>query len=750
MNPKQIAPPAPTMGLGDIYYILFRHKWLVIILSAVAVAVGVVLVVTAKEPYTSEAKLLVKYVKEAKPPEELQGETDVTSLTSANTIINSELNILTSFDLALQVADTMTPAKLLANMGGGTNRIAAAGAIRAGIQPVASAGSDVVVILFTYPDADLVGPILKEIIETYIARHKEIHRPEGADFMTREKEVIRGEQEETEKELHEMLRKLGVSSLEDSQRNNSQLTSKIQEEIYDAEAELASYKQTIADLQQRLPKVPTNSPVIGSDPVPAEKQLEYQKIASRLAGLQASEEELMTWTTTNNILVQTKQAEIANEEARKNALEKKYPALLGVRTAENRGGTVIPGPDPVVALNEQIMKSNALNAKVRALTNEMAQVLANSAVLSAQESTIRQLERKRDIEASDFAFYSRRLEEIQANDAAGTSSSNISILEEPTPAGRDLAKPRKIAAEVFGGILALAFGLPFLIELALDRSLKRPSDVQAKLKLPFFISIPYLNGLPKTGRLKGRKKAALLPEPAGATSEDSEAAGAGALATRANGQVAYWDERPNLRPFYETLRDRLMTYFEMINLTHKPKLVAVTSCGEGAGVTSTAAGLAAALSETGEGNVLLVNMNVSDGEAHHFYKGQLAQGLDEVLEKTTRGESTVRENLYVANEQSNNDKLPRILPKRFSHLLPKMKASDFDYIIFDMPPVSQISITPKVAKFMDMVLLVVESEKTDRDAASRAADMLAESKTNVGVVLNKNRSYVPRRLQHDL
>jgi hypothetical protein len=62
-----------------------------------------------------------------------------------------------------------------------------------------------------------------------------------------------------------------------------------------------------------------------------------------------------------------------------------------------------------------------------------------------------------------------------------------------------------------------------------------------------------------------------------------------------------------------------------------------------------------------------------------------------------------------------------VLPKRFSHLVPMMKASDYDYIIFDMPPVSEISITPRLARFMDMVLLVVESEKTSRDAAARVS-----------------------------
>jgi Mrp family chromosome partitioning ATPase len=97
---------------------------------------------------------------------------------------------------------------------------------------------------------------------------------------------------------------------------------------------------------------------------------------------------------------------------------------------------------------------------------------------------------------------------------------------------------------------------------------------------------------------------------------------------------------------------------------------------------------------------------------------------------------------------SSGDSLPRVLPKRFSHLVPLMKASDYDYIIFDMPPVSEISITPRLARFMDMVVLVIDSEKTSHAAGTRAAALLAESKTNVGLVLNKNRSYLPKRLQN--
>jgi polysaccharide biosynthesis transport protein len=64
-----------------------------------------------------------------------------------------------------------------------------------------------------------------------------------------------------------------------------------------------------------------------------------------------------------------------------------------------------------------------------------------------------------------------------------------------------------------------------------------------------------------------------------------------------------------------------------------------------------------------------------------------------------------------------------------------------------MPPVSQVSITPRLAGFMDLVFLVIESEKTDRELVQRATILLAQSKVHVGAVLNKTRNYIPARLE---
>ncbi len=91
-----------------------------------------------------------------------------------------------------------------------------------------------------------------------------------------------------------------------------------------------------------------------------------------------------------------------------------------------------------------------------------------------------------------------------------------------------------------------------------------------------------------------------------------------------------------------------------------------------------------------------------------------------------------------------------IFPQRFNHLVPKLKASDFDYIIFDMPPVTQTSPTVGLAPFFDTILMVVEAEKTHRDLAQDAVKLLKLSNENVATVMNRKQNYLPRWLHEEI
>jgi Mrp family chromosome partitioning ATPase len=79
-------------------------------------------------------------------------------------------------------------------------------------------------------------------------------------------------------------------------------------------------------------------------------------------------------------------------------------------------------------------------------------------------------------------------------------------------------------------------------------------------------------------------------------------------------------------------------------------------------------------------------------------------------------------------------------------MIPKLRVSDYDYIIFDLPPVSETSGTLRLASQMERTLLVIESDETQKNKVNRVRDVLAESNSRLFAVLNKTRSYGPQFL----
>jgi len=761
---KSSPPPPAPISLRDVYYVLFRHKWLTGALVALGVGSSLAVHGLWPFPYISEAKLYVRYIQETTVPAEIEGNHNVKSPDDhgAN-ILNTELEILVSLDPAKTVARVLGPDRILGQPLPGnamSDYEAAAGeSILSHLKAEVPPKSDVIVLHYSARDPLLAQQVLSALITAYKNNYVSNHLSMGMndDFLQKQSDESKSHLQDAVNNLEAEKEKVGVISLADSKKNLTDMLFKTQDSIYQVRAEMAETGAIMTDIQERSTTTRTNASATNpwtnitaaaTPEYPAPEVLDkYRNLNAILATRRAEEQKWMSQLSPSSERVRNLQQQRAAAEAEVNKLEADYPGLLAIKTnvAGSPAVLLASSADPMAALRSAEIRQHALAARLKELTSQLAQVEAKAKELGAAEDAISKAETEKEVADAKYKHFLASQEQARLDSTFGTKVSNITTAEQPTPGSRDGKKVLKMTAGVLGFFLAVAFGLPFFIELVLDQSFKEPMDVKAKIDAPFYITMPRTNGQHDLAAPKRANHAALLS--GNGAAKHGPGTENGKVPPSTNTQAPARNGRHELRPFFETLRDRLMTYFEMTNLTHKPKLVAVTSCTQGAGVTTTAAGLASSLSEIGEGNVLLVNMNIQDGEPHHFYKGRLNCGIEEVLGREKRDQAQVQEHLYVAKEPGSGDSLPRALPRRFSYLVPLMKASDYDYIIFDMPPVSETSITPRLARFMDMVLLVIESEKTSREAGMRAASLFAESKTNVGLVLNKNRSYLPKRMQ---
>jgi uncharacterized protein involved in exopolysaccharide biosynthesis/Mrp family chromosome partitioning ATPase len=762
MNNKLTTNQVSGITSADVLYAFFRHKWKILIISLLAIIAAASLPFVTPRVYQSEAKLFVKYVVETKTPGQLGA--GAATVDDGAYALDTEMEILTSLDLAQQVADIVGPDKVLAKAGGGTNRYAAADFIRHNLTPEATKGSKVIRVTFKHPDAQMVQPILNQVITSYLTRHEEIHRKVGAfdDYLTQQTDQLNSRLKETEDELRKAKTSAGIISLEDSKRAFSEQIETIRTKISDAEAELAERQSTAEEMAKLLHTVSPSAMTNGLEhsaelQVPPEKVAEYRKVSTLLEGLRKREQDLLLQFTPENSWVRQVQEQIATQAKLKEDLEAANPTLIGVHTGRDGGTSQDPTSGLRATLFTESARAKALQSKMAVLTGQLARIRKEAGSFDAAEASITELQRARQLQEKNYEYFKQNLEQSKFDQALGAGRNyNISIIQYPSPNFVVSKLPKTMAMIAFGGI-AFAFGLALLIDLYLDKSVKRPTDVSQKLGLPVFMAIPRL-ALNGHKRLNGSNRALLTEasaEPAAVQPNGANGALKRSVTPKPDSssnkaEVAPWDPKHVMRPFCETLRDRLIAFFDASNLTHKPKLVAVTSCSDGAGVSTVATGLAASLSETGEGNVLVVSMGEKDGSVHQFRRGDLDQGLEHVLEKENREGALVHDNLYAVSEPTYGDGLPVPLPRRFKNLVPKLRASDYDYIIFDMPAVSQISVTPRLARFMDFVVMVVESEHTNRDVVKNACAILTENKANVGVVVNKGRNYLPKWLKDDL
>ncbi len=638
------------LNLSAILFALFKRKWTILICAAVGIIAAAVAYFFYPPVYESDAKLLVRYVLERSAVDPIEGaKPSGTSSSDVDKVIGAEIAILTSWDLAVQVAEAIGPKRLLPSSGAAATETAAAGVVSSGLSATTTRGSNIIFVSYKNHDPQIAPLVLQELLSRYFIKHLEVHRSAGAfDFVTQQTDQVRARLNQTEDALKSLGDKTGIVSLKVGSDALTAEAAKTNEKLNDAEADLAQYKAVLK---------------------------------------QTGETKSKKWKAKSSSSEKTPQSEKAQ--------------VAGIEA-----------------------KVEILKARLRDIQQRIKQ-------LSELRPQMEELERKRELDEANYKYFAASLEKARIDEALDPSKMpNISAVQRPSPPMLETKTRNKIALGLAGGGIALGIALVLLRGLVLNRTVGRPLELETQWHIPLMLSIPYSNA--RNGHL------ALPP--------NGSPANAGALAKRPrHSKLAPWETGHFIRPYCDAIRDRLGLYFELNHLTHKPKLVGIAGFSQAAGASTLAAGLAASLSETNDGKVLLVDVNLGPEDVHQFFKGKPAYSLSAAL-KPKGAIASAADNLYLATVGSPNAGPAQLGLKKFFDMMPNLKASDFDYIIFDMPQLSQTSPTWGMAAFMDKLLLVVEAEKDNRELIKRGYGKLVAERDNVGVVVNKTRSYIPKWL----
>jgi polysaccharide biosynthesis transport protein len=670
----------PGPKLNDFLFILFRHKWKILLFTTASIVAAALYYFLLPPVYESEAKLLVRYVVERSAVDRLDSQVRTPDPTQTDNIIGSEVEILSSWDLAMQVAEAIGVERLLPESGGKATKADAARYIHKGLKVSALKGTDIISVTYQNSDPKLAAPVLQELVNRYFDKHLEVHRSMGAfDLVKRQTDQVREQLNGTEEELKQMRAKLGITSLAEGTATLVAELAKDKADLAAAEAELAAQQARVNAVEKWIAAADKSQSDIATHQPTNKIVTDYQALVNRITYLRQAQTELISRYTSENRMVQIKQQQIDGLEKHRRDLEEKYPGVAAL--VSSPGSSANSGPD-LLAEKSRLVE---IEAKTEAFRSQLNGIERRAKVFSELGPQVAELERRKEVQETNYKYFEASLEKAQVDETLNPSRMpNISVVQRPSPAVKASRDVKKIVLGLAGSGFVIGIGIALLIELVLDRTVKRPLEIESRLSIPLLLTIPYFG---RNGQLRLHLH-----------NDDQDPEKGLQESTRHDADP--WEDLHSIRPFCEAIRDRLAFYFEIHRMTHKPKLVAVTGLSKGAGASTLAAGLAAALSEGGNEKVLLV---------------------DEPLD-----------------------------PKRFYDLISEFKASEFDYVIFDMPFLSETSPTLAMAGFVDKVLLVIEAGKNNRELVKRAYSQLTAARARVSAVFNKSRSYGPKWVEAEL
>jgi succinoglycan biosynthesis transport protein ExoP len=373
------------------------------------------------------------------------------------------------------------------------------------------------------------------------------------------------------------------------------------------------------------------------------------------------------------------------------------PSLDPLSSARELFDTIVGLEAEVVALEA---KRDALSAVRRTYGQKME-------ALPETELDLARLERERELDANTYQMLVQKHEEVKIAEAG--KMSNISVVDTAQLPTAPI-EPRKARNLLFGAVVGLVLGLggAFAMDYA-DTSIKTPMDVDRTGNLTILGSIP---------RVKAKSR------------KHDRASGIAAH------MITHHPARSPLAESYRTIRTNL----QFMSPDRPIRTLLVSSPIPGEGKSTIAANLAITMAQMGL-KTLLVDSDFRKPVLRKVFGVLREEGLTDLLTgKVGLAEAvspTEVENLTLLPAGGIPPNPTELLgSKRMESLIEQVK-NDYDYTIFDSPPVLAVTDAAILGSKLDGALLIASAGKTGKAALKRTREILERVRTNVlGVIMH--------------
>lgn len=726
---QPVSPP-PPVGICQWFTAVWKHRWLVACGTTIGLAGAATIHLLNPPLYHSSASLLVRYATGGPP-----AAPDASQPERADRVILTEIAILTSQDLALQTARQagalIDPDPENPPAHGSLPEAVSAAILLSNLDVSTGHAGNILRLTLSHPVQNRPKLLLQFLIDCYFARHLEVHRsPAAFEQVAKQAESTSAALKSTESELNQLRASAGLLNLTDATNPLATQRANTQEELLSARTQRAALEAKIASLEEAIPAKTTQGKP-GSNPSP-DAISEYHSLVELIPFLRKRELELHLKFPPGHRLIALNQSQLSQYESRQRNLLLRFPSLNSDPSRSN------PNPqDPQSNLLLDRANLAATNAKITILEHHLREIADEFSSQYAIGNRIDELNRSRDRQQAEFLALDSKLRQARTDLALDPSHlPNITVIESPTDAVMSHnPKTRKwiAAAAVAGFASSLAFAI--LLETSHNRRIRFPSEIHGQLRLPLMLTIPWI---PKKLR---QPRLLCLPSP---IQKAIPAAASDDLSNKSSPPSHF------ILPFTHQLRDRLALHFRINHIRHKPKLIGLCGVSSNAGTSTLAAGLAASLADIPDAKVLLVDLaSSSPGDSPLF--GQLPRlSLHKAIGiSQSQPFQTSSQNLFLASPTpaNTNSGQANLTPIEWIDLLPELRQSPYDYVVFDLPNADDPSQSLLTARLMDLVLLVLDASTTRHNALIETFSRLQHHGTQISCILNKSRSDLPSCLR---
>lgn len=567
-------------------------------------------------------------------------------------------------------------------------------------------GTDVVQLSYQGGDPELAAKVVNKVIDSYINLNIKANQNEALtakEVLITEVPIAEGIVRRAESELRIFKEKNKVVVLEQESAAAVDTISQLGNQISQAQAQLD-------DVQGRLEKLRSQAQVDSSQGVIESEVSQAPGVQKVLAQLQEVESQLVLERTR----FESGHPTITSLEEKVVALK----SLLKERTGQIAGGTQITqGSLQVGQLRQSLIlditRAEAqyvgLERQIATLQRQQNAYIKRANNLPRLEQNQRELERKLKAAQTTYETLLNKRQEIDiAQNQKIPNARVISYALIPEkPEG-----PRKTLFIIGGGAVGLFLGIiaAFGIDL-IDRSVKTVKEAKEVLKYTVLAVIP----------TQGRSG-----------KDHSSVAGLDRPVPKIIGRdIPYFP----LGDAYQILQVNL----KFLCFDKPLKSIVVTSSVSKEGKSDVSANLAVTMAQAGR-RVLLVDADMRHPIQHHIWGLTNAVGLSNVLVGQVSLDAAVEEVI------PNLDVLPSgVLPPNPVAMLDSQRMAtlisnfgkDYDFIIFDTPPLSGIADAAVLSTLTDGILLVVRPGVVDLNSANAAKEFLTQSGQKVlGIVMN--------------